>query len=279
MPPKRLNFKAIGLHLVQQAKPTTRRADHPVRHLAANEGFLRLPIELVRPNPDQPRQHFDDASLADLIASVKQMGVLQPVLARKDPAGDGYILIAGERRWRAATAAGLTELPALIRSEADSMEVALIENLQRENLSAIEEAEGLLKLKQARQFTDQALAKIIGKSRQSVNDSLIINELPESIKAECRTSGIWSKSQLLQVVRAGDEQKMLATWDSLRRGEIRTIRDMRARKNAVKGRPRHYRFIHKPKGRPFQVLVTFSKRKASRTEVSEALRDALKHLP
>jgi len=103
-------------------------------------------------------------------------------------------LIAGERRWRAAMAAGLSELPALIRSEADSMEVALIENLQRENLSAIEEAEGLLKLKQARQFTDQALAKIIGKSRQSVNDSLILNELPESIKAECPTSGIWSKA-------------------------------------------------------------------------------------
>jgi ParB family transcriptional regulator, chromosome partitioning protein len=143
----------------------------------------------------------------------------------------------------------------------------------------MEEAEALLKLKQAKQFTDQALAKIIRKSRQSVNDSLILNDLPESVKAECRTSGIWSKSQLLQVVRAGDEQKMLDTWDSLRRGDIRTILDMRARKSTVKGRPPHYRFLHKPKGRTFQVLVTFSKRKANRAEVSEALRDALKHLP
>jgi hypothetical protein len=129
---------------------------------------------------------------------------------------------------RASTASAprSTEIPALIRSEADSIEVALIENLQRENLSAIEEAEALLKLKQARQFTDQALAKIIGKSRQSVNDSLILNDLPESIKAECQTSGIWSKSQPLEVVRAGDDQKKLATCGSLRRGRIRTIRDM-----------------------------------------------------
>ena len=279
MPPKRPNLKVIGLHLVGQAKPTAPRADHPVRQLAANEGFLRLPVELVRPNPDQPRQHFDGASLADLTASVKEMGVLQPVLARKDPTGEGYILIAGERRWRAATAAGLTEIPALIRSEADSMEVALIENLQRENLSAIEESEALLRLKEARHFTDQALAKIIGKSRQSVNDSLMLNELPEAVKAECRTSGIWSKSQLLQVVRAGSEEKMLATWKALQTGEIRTVRDLRKRERRVKGRPKNYRFVHNPKGRPFQVLVTFSKRKASRTEVSEALRDALKHLP
>jgi hypothetical protein len=89
MPPKRINLKAIGLNLVN-AKQNAPRADHPIRKLSENEGFLRLPIELVRPNPDQPRQHFDEASLADLTASVKEMGVLQPVLARKDPKGDGY---------------------------------------------------------------------------------------------------------------------------------------------------------------------------------------------
>ena len=279
MPPKRLNLKAIGLHLVQQAKPSAPRADHPVHKLSENEGFLRLPIELLRPNPDQPRQHFDDASLADLTASVKEMGVLQPVLARKDPKGDGYILIAGERRWRAATAAGLHEIPALIRSASDSMEVALIENLQRENLSAIEESEALLKLKQARHFTDQALAKIIGKSRQSVNDSLMLNDLPEAIKAECRLTGVWSKTQLLHVVRAGSKGEMLATWEALRTGEIRTVHDLRIRKQHAMGRPKNYRFAHNPKGRSYQVTVVFSKAKATRSEVSAALKDALKHLP
>ena len=212
--PKRPNLKDIGLHIVQGGE--SQRADHPMRHLAANEGFLYLPINLLRPNPDQPRQHFDDSLLEDLTASIIEKGILQPVLARKDPVRDGYILIAGERRLRAATAAGLTEIPALIRSEADALEVALIENLQRENLSALEEAEALLKLKNARQFTDEALAKIIGKSRQSVNDSLILNELPEQIRAKCRTSGMWSKSQLLQVLRAGTHEEIVAAWEALR---------------------------------------------------------------
>lgn len=277
--PKRPDLKTIGLHLVQGME--AQLSDHPMRHLAANEGFLYLPIALVRPNPDQPRQYFDDASLEDLAESVREKGVLQPVLARKDPASDGYILIAGERRWRAATAAGLTQIPALIRSEADALEVALIENLQRENLRALEESEALLKLKTTRQFTDEALAKIIGKSRQSVNDSLILNELPEPIKAKCRTSGTWSKSQLLQVLRAGTHEEILAAWEALESGQVSTVRALRKHATAQrkKGRPHHYRFLHKPTGGSFQVLVTFSKTMVSREEVSEALKDALKHLP
>jgi ParB-like chromosome segregation protein Spo0J len=159
------------------------------------------------------------------------------------------------------------------------MEVALIENLQRENLSAIEESEALLRLKQARRCTDQMLAKIIGKSCPSVNDSLLLNELPEAIKAECRTSGDWSKSLLLQVVRAGTEAKMLETWEALRTGQVRTVRDLRVRGHQAKGRPKNYRFTHNPKGKPYQVSVTFSKTKATRSEVTTALKDALKHLP
>jgi ParB family chromosome partitioning protein len=277
---KRPNIKAIGLKIVKGGGE--RHAGHPVHHLSANEGFLFLPIGLVRPNPDQPRQHFDDASLDDLTASVKEKGVLQPVLARKDPQSEGYILIAGERRWRAATAAGLAEIPALIRTQTDHLEVALIENLQRENLSALEEAQALLKLKQARHYTDEQLAKIIGKSRQYVSDSLILDDLPEQIKAECQTSGKWSKSQLLQVLRAGDEQEMFALWQALKTGEVRTVRDLRHHNNSAsngRGRPKNYRFQHKPKGRHYQVTVTFSKSRATREEVSEALKDALKHIP
>jgi ParB family transcriptional regulator, chromosome partitioning protein len=277
---KRPNIKEIGLKIVRGG--SERNADHPVHHLSANEGFLFLPLALVRPNPDQPRQHFDDASLDDLTASVKEKGVLQPVLARKDPKGEGYILIAGERRWRAATAAGLTEIPALIRNEADHLEVALIENVQRENLNAFEEAEALLKLKQARGYTDEQLAKIIGKSRSSVTESLTLNGLPEAIKAECRTSDIGSKSQLLQVLRAGNNEEKLALWQAFKTGEVRTVRDMRNHKTSAtngRGRPKNYRFQHKPKGHQYQVVVTFSKSRATREEVSDALKDALKHLP
>jgi ParB family chromosome partitioning protein len=275
--PKRPDLKAIGLDAMKDADAP--RGDHPVRHLAANEGFLFLPIQSIRPNPDQPRQHFDDKSLEDLTASVREKGVLQPVLARKDPKGDGYILIAGERRWRAATAVGLTEIPALIRNESDALEVALIENLQRENLNAVEEAEALFKLKKARHFTDEALAKIIGKSRSAVTESLTLMSLPENIKAECRTSDIGSKSQLLQVLRAGSAEEVQATWGALKNGQVRTVRDLRKRANGAKGRPKNYRFHHHPKGRSFQVLVTFAKTRATRAEVSDALKDALKNLP
>jgi ParB family chromosome partitioning protein len=277
---KRPDVKEIGLKIVRGRGE--RHAGHPVQHLSANEGFLFLPISLVRPNPDQARQHFDDGLLDGLTASVREKGVLQPVLARKDPMADGYILIAGERRWRAATAAGLTEIPALIRNATDHLEVALIENLQRENLNAFEEAEALLKLKQARQYTDEQLAKIIGKSRSSVTESLTLNGLPEAIKAECRTSDMGTKSQLLQVLRAGSKEQMLALWQALKTGEVRTVRDMRSHKSSTangRGRPKNYRFLHKPKGRPYWVIVTFSKSRATREEVSDALKDALKHLP
>jgi ParB family chromosome partitioning protein len=277
---KRPDIKEIGLKIVRGRGE--RHADHPVHHLSANQGFLFLPISLVHPNPDQARQHFDDALLDDLTASVKEKGILQPVLARKDPDGKGYILIAGERRWRAATAAGLNEIPALLRNETDHLEVALIENLQRENLNAFEEAEALFKLKQARQYTDEQLAKIIGKSRSSVTESLTLNRLPEVVKAECRTSDIGTKSQLLQVLRAGSEEEMLTLWQSFKAGEARTVRDLRQRKHKAtnsRGRPKNYRFEHKPKGQQYQVIVTFSRSRATREEVSDALKDALKHIP
>ena len=277
---KRPDIKEIGLKIVKGGGE--RQSDHPVHHLSANEGFLFLPITLLRPDPEQPRQHFDNASLDELTASVKQKGILQPVLARKDPNDDGYILIVGERRWRAAVAAGLTEIPTLIRNETDHLEVALIENLQRENLKAVEEAEALLRLKEAREYTDEQLAKIIGKSRSSVTESLTLNGLPEAVKAECRMSDIASKSQLLEIIRAGNEEEILALWLALKSGEVRTVRALRSRKTNAsngRGRPKNYRFQHKPKGRQYQVIVTFSKSRATREEVRDALKDALKHIP
>jgi ParB/RepB/Spo0J family partition protein len=275
---KRPNIKEIGLGMMKEGSDP--RQDHPVRHLAASEGFLYIPIAQLRPNPDQPRQHFDAAALEDLTASVKEKGVLQPVLARKDPEGDGYFLIAGERRWRAATAAGLTEIPSLIRGEADALEVALIENLQRENLNALEEAEVLFKLKKARDFTDEQLGKIIGKSRTSVTESLALINLPQDIKAECRALDTASKIQLLQVFRAGSEEKMRAAWKALKTGEIRTTRGLRAlAKPNGKGRPKHYRFVHRPRGQSFRVQVTFTKAEATAEEIKAALQDALNNVP
>ncbi len=276
---KKLNFKEIGLHAVSRRGPPG--APHPISQLAANEGFLYIPLHMVRSDPDQPRKYFNDASLDDLTASIREKGVLQPILVRKEPAGEGFVIIAGERRWRAAKAVGLKEIPALMRDAQDALEVALIENVQRENLKPLEEAEALMRLKQARGFTDQALAKIIGKSRTSVTELLTLNQLPNSIKDQCRTSDLWTRSQLLQLVRVGSPKEIEDVWAKVKDGSGATVRDLR-RSAASAGRKRaggRYRFLHKPKGRTFQVLVTFSKAKATRSEVGAALKDALKHLP
>ncbi len=279
--PKRPNLKETGLNPVANAHNAPQ--EHALRQLAADQGLLYLPVELLRPNPDQPRQHFDHSSLEDLSASIKEKGVLQPVLARKDPQSESFILIAGERRWRAAKAAGLAEIPALIRKEEDSLEVALIENLQRENLNPLEEAEALLKLKHTKGFTDQELAKIIGKSRTSITEILSLNQLPEPIKDRCRTSDTWSKSQLLHLVRADSPEKLDTLWKVLNGGQATTVRDLRrhmARSTTSrKGGPIRYRFLHKPKGRSYQVLVTFTKAEVSHEELRTALKDALAHLP
>ena len=279
--PKRPNLKEKSLRLVANSNNAPQK--HPLSQFIADQAFLFLPVDLLRPNPDQPRKHFDNSALEDLSASIKEKGVLQPVLVRKDPEGEGFILIAGERRWRAAKAAGLAEIPTFISKDDDALEVALIENVQRENLNPLEVAEALLKLKSTKGFMDQELAKIIGKSRASVTEILSLNQLPEPIKTECRTSDTWSKSQLLQLVRADSPEKINILWQVLKSGRATTVRDLRrhmARSTTSrKSRPTHCRFLHKPKGRSYQVLVTFAKAQVAREELHAALKDALAHLP
>jgi len=245
---------------------------------------LLVSIEQIEPNPDQPRKHFEPAALRELADSVKEKGILQPIIVHRK-AGDleRCIIIAGERRWRAAKAAGLREVPVLVRTPEDAREVAIIENLQRENLNAVEEAEALFALKHERSYTDAQLAKIVGKSRQAVNDSLLLNNLPDAIKDQCRMSGTWSKSQLLQVLRAGSAEQIASAFRTLKTGDGATVRELRKQKQRTappkRGRPTHYRFEYTPRSRRFTVTVTFAKRSVSRAELRAALKDGLNHLP
>ena len=139
-------------------------------------------IARIRPNPAQPRQHFDEESLAELAESIRRHGVLQPILLR--PSGDGYELIAGERRWRAAQSAGLHIIPALVRDDDDSSsaELALIENVQREDLNAIEEAEGYQTLVKRFGHGQDEVAKLVGKSRSHVTNLLRLLALPDPVR-------------------------------------------------------------------------------------------------
>ena len=139
-------------------------------------------ITRIRPNPAQPRRHFDEEALGELAESIRQHGVLQPVLLR--PAGGGFELIAGERRWRAAQRAQLHSIPALVREHDDSgsAELALIENVQREDLNAIEEAEGYQALIGRFGHTQDNVAKLVGKSRSHVANLLRLLGLPEAVR-------------------------------------------------------------------------------------------------
>lgn len=146
------------------------------------KGILRLPIEAIHRDTAQPRKMFDEAKLRELADSIMAQGVIQPVLVRKH--GDGYVLIAGERRWRAAQLAGLQEIPALVRevSEAQAFEMALVENLQRADLNPIEEAEGYRRLVEEFKLTQEQVAEKVGKERSTVANALRLLALPDEVK-------------------------------------------------------------------------------------------------
>lgn len=141
-----------------------------------------LPIAEIEPDKNQPRKHFAPESLSELTASISQHGVLQPITVRPNPAG-GYQIIAGERRWRAARGAGLTEIPAIVKdlSDSEAMEIALIENLQREDLDPVEEAFGYKQLIERCNLTQEQAAARLAKSRPAVTNALRLLNLPEQV--------------------------------------------------------------------------------------------------
>jgi ParB family chromosome partitioning protein len=153
---------------------------------AAAAAAVDLPVDAITPNPKQPRKDFNDKALQDLSTSLSQTGVLQPVVVRR--LGDGYQLIVGERRWRAAKLAGLTRIPAVVReaSDAQSLELALVENLLREDLNPIEEAEAYQRLLAEFGWTQEVLAQRVARDRSSIANCLRLLKLPDLIQADLR---------------------------------------------------------------------------------------------
>ena len=178
-----------------------------------------VPLSAVTPNPDQPRKHFAQDALADLAASIKVRGLLQPLIVRRS--ADGYRLLAGERRFRAATLAGLDRVPALIREGDDDLEIALIENLQREDLSPLEEAGALALLIERHSYSHREVADLLGKSRPYVSNTLSLNRLPESIKTDLHSHGhSMSREILMGVARQETPEAAEALW---RRLQLQTV--------------------------------------------------------
>jgi ParB family chromosome partitioning protein len=147
-------------------------------------GVRMLPVSAMAPHPDQPRRHFDEAMLDELAASIGSRGLIQPIVVR--PHGHQYQIVAGERRWRAAQRARLAEVPVVVRdlSDAETLEIALVENIQRQDLNAIEEAQAYQRLAGEYGHTQDALAKIVHKSRSHVANLLRLLELPDTVQAQ-----------------------------------------------------------------------------------------------
>jgi ParB family chromosome partitioning protein len=202
-----------------------------------------IPIDKIAPNPEQPRVEIGD--LTELTSSIKQNGVLEPLLVK--PNGDGtWMIIAGERRWRAANLAGLTEVPCIEFDidEKTIAEIALIENLQRKDLTVWEEADGLAFLSERFGYTHEEIAKKIGKSRTTVTESMTLASLPPAIRVKCLESDITAKSTLLEIARQFDEDAMhdfLANIknNSLKRDEIRKSAKLRNKTNINESPPKN----------------------------------------
>lgn len=185
-----------------------------------NNSSIMLRISEIEPNRNQPRKEFDENALSDLAQSISQHGLLQPLLVRPLPMG-GYQIVAGERRYRACRMAGLTEVPVTIRELTDTqtMEIALIENLQREDLSAIEEALGYKTLMEEHGFSQEEVATSVGKSRPAVANALRLLKLPESVLEYLREDKI-SAGHARALLMLSSEEEMLALAEEIYKNDL-----------------------------------------------------------
>ncbi|MCK5243657.1 MAG: ParB/RepB/Spo0J family partition protein [Desulfobacterales bacterium] len=184
--------------------------------------FYNVPIHEIKANPDQPRQYFDEESLTELAESIRQRGVLQPVIVRIDEDRSVY-LVAGERRLRAAREAGLEQIPAIL-TKGNPAEIALIENLQRENLKPVEEAEAFARMLDHYDYTQERLALVIGKAKSSVSETLSLNKLPEEIKEEVRRvePQKYPKRLLIEIARQKTPKDMVRLFDQAKQGNLKS---------------------------------------------------------
>jgi ParB family chromosome partitioning protein len=257
-----------------------RHDEHYVEALASSAGSpvgRLVPIDEIDPNPNQPRQVMGD--LSELMASIAEKGIIEPIITRQR--GRRFQIVAGERRYQAAVQVGLREIPIVIREVDDNeiIEIALIENIQRKDLTPFEEAEALQSLGQRCGYTHEDMARRLGKSRTSITESLSLNNIPEDVKNLCRLADISSKSLLLEVVRQGDPQKMVALVERITR-DGGTTREV-VRKETAKpkaGRPKAYVFSYKAPTKAFKLQLRFTKSRVDRDEVIAALQNIIDEL-
>lgn len=269
--------------------PTSVRMRHDAHYVEelASQGPTAvgrmISIDLIDPNPLQPRVEIGD--LTELTASIEEIGVLEPLLVKPSDVHGRWMIIAGERRWRAARAAGLREVPCIEKDvdERAVAEMALVENMQRKDLTPWEEADGLAALCQRFGYTHEDVAKKVGKSRSTVTEALSLASIPEDLREECRRADINVKSLLLQIVRQPDIPSMRQmirdiSDKGLSREDVRATRRGGAGEveNRSSSKPFTYRYKSAEAG--VKVEVRFEKAEVEKVEIIEALRETLAEL-
>ena len=264
-----------GLPLAVKMRHNAHYVEEIISRSGAAIGRM-IAIEELQPNADQPRK--DRGDLRGLIDSVREKGVLEPLLVRHLPESGRYLIIAGERRYHAARAAGLREVPCIEKDADDSetLELALIENLQRKDLTPFEEADGVHALGDRLGLTHDEIAKRVGKSRPTITELFSLRAIPDEIKALCIEQGILSKSQLLQVARQPSEGKMRNLIRLFALGMMNRDQAREERQPAKKTKPAVFRFV--PPAKDFKLTLQFRKNSVQRQEVIQALKRIIESL-
>jgi ParB family transcriptional regulator, chromosome partitioning protein len=272
-------LKKAGLPVTLKMRHDAHYVESLTSYSGAAVGRM-IPVDQIRPNPEQPRKALGD--LRELTESIREKGVLEPLLVRFVPRDDCYYIISGERRYHAARAAGLREVPAIekMADDAETLEIALIENIQRKDLTPFEEADGLQRLAEQFDYTHEDVAKKLGKSRSSVSETLMLRNIPEPIRKKCIEHGIVAKSLLLQIAKQQTDKKMLEMFARILQGGLTRdeARKERAEEKSGPQRPQPFIFHYEPENETFKFRLQFKKSQVSRDELIRTLRDILAQL-
>ena len=272
-------LKKAGLPVTLKMRHDAHYVESLTSYSGAAVGRM-IPVEQIRPNPEQPRKALGD--LRELTESIREKGVLEPLLVRFVPREDCYYIISGERRYHAARAAGLREVPAIekMADDAETLEIALIENIQRKDLTPFEEADGLQRLAEQFDYTHEDVAKKLGKSRSSVSETLMLRNIPDAIRKKCIEHGVTAKSLLLQIAKQQTDKKMLEMFTRILQGGLTRdeARRERAEEKGGPQRPQPFIFHYEPENETFRFRLQFKKSHVSRDELIRTLREILSQL-
>jgi len=271
--------KRIGLPVALKMRHDAHYVEQLTSYSGAAVGRM-IRVDQIRPNPDQPRKSLGD--LTELTESIREKGVLEPLLVRYVPREECYYIISGERRYHASRAAGLNEVPCIekVADDAETLEIGLIENIQRKDLTPFEEADGLHRLATQFDYTHEDVARKIGRARSSVTETLSLLNIPEALRKRCAEQGIVSKSLLLQIARQPTEKKMHEMVHRIAQGGLTRDEARRARKEETESAPRPQPFVfdYEPEDGSFHLRLQFRKSHVSAEELAAALRAILRRL-